>query len=496
MQRHVMSPTSISSRDKFDIDFSEIHENIYPTDIRDSDRIAARVRERTIPESQFEPAKVWRMSPLGVELVCTEANSTLLKSKKIDLELTIAGQVNHFQGLVVDLVKENNHIVLAGVRLSSPRHSTTAEPNSRRSQRWLCSEDFYPTCVSPTPGRFNEYMYFQIRDISRDGFQLLCSLRNKYLIPGSELNLTASFPMVGDLSIPVTVTRIGVRSDREKDYLVVGTEYKHLSKTAKSVIGQYLLQFSNAETLSDLRESGFLPNSVAQGTDYYFLKNEADYEEVLKLRLLAHRKGGTLDDAADLYDMSDRFDSNSRIIIGKHKGRIIASARVHFSSLEEPMEHEGYVKWPSEYPRRDSVLEITRVCTHPEFRSNDLLAGMLKFLGITCFQPQRPWVLVSSTDRMLPFYKKIGLQLTELSYEHPVYQGKQNVLLTNAFDILKGKGVHPIYWNALWRDVYDYHLEAGAIRPEPLDKARIRVFRLLLPLGLLLSNLSRKPRKR
>ena len=482
------------SRDRFDLDFSEIHEAVFPADVRAHDRIVARIRERD-SGNEYVEARVWRLSPLGVEIVC-DTDKVLEKSSKIDLELTVGGQRTSFEGLVVDVIQQNDHISLAGIRLSTPRTGTGTGHDLRRSKRWLCSEEFFPTCVSPTPGRFNEYMYFQIRDISREGLQLVCSLRNKYLIPGTGLNLTASFPMVGDLSVSVRITRVGITSEREKDYLVVGTEYTNLSKSARSIIGQYLLQFGNAESLADLRQAGYFPQSVAKGTDFYFLKSERDYEEVLTLRLLAHQAGGTVDSYANIYDMSDRFDSNSRIIVAKHNDRIVASARIHYGSLDEPLEHEQYVEWPTDYPRRDSVFEITRVCTHPDYRSNDLLAGLLRFMATTCLQPERPWTLISSIESLVPFYEKIGLRKTELGYDHSFYRGRQFVLLTNAFDIVKGRYANPIYWNAIWKDVYNYLVEIGMLKPDPMDHARAKVYKALSPVALLLTNISRRPRKR
>ncbi len=147
------------------------------------------------------------------------------------------------------------------------------------------------------------------------------------------------------------------------------------------------------------------------------------------------------------------------------------------------MEHERFIQWPSDLPRRDQIFEITRVCTDPRFRSNDLLASLLRFISTTCLQPQRPWVLISSTDNFMPFYTKIGLRPTELSYEHPTYRGTQNILLANAYDILLGKSTHPIYWNAIWRDVYSYLVESGVLLPEAMDRARIRAFKLMFPLS-------------
>ena len=482
------------SRDRFDLDFSEIHEAIIPAEVRSQDRIVARIKKRD-GDSSFQPIRVWKVSPLGIELV-DDPEQNFRKGDKVDLEIIIGGQRTYFEGLVVDLVIDNDAIRLIGIRLSNKRRLVETEGEKRRSVRWLCSEDFFPTSVCPTPGRYNEYIYFQIRDISTEGFQLLCSLRNKYLIPGTQLNLTASFPMVGDLSLPVRVVRTDISSERGKDYLVVGTEFISVSQATKNTIGQYLLQFTDAETLDELREAGFFPSSMSKGTDFQFLKSESDYEEVLNLRLRAHQAGGTVEDATGAADMGDMFDTNSRIIVGKHKGEVITSARIHFNVLEEDMEHERYFEWPAELPRRDQIFEITRVCTHPKFRSGDLLASLLRFISATCLQPQRPWVLVSSTDDLLPFYEKIGMKNTGITYEHPMYKGNQNVLLSNAYDILLGKSTHPLYWNAVWKDVHKYLVDSGILVPDPMDRARIRAYRLMAPISKIVYGFSRKPRFR
>lgn len=487
------SPKETSgSRDRFDLDFATIHDSVFPVDVRLHDRIVARIKSRD-EGTLFKEIQVWKLSPLGVELV-NDTDRPYQKGDKVDLEITIGGQRTYFEGLVVDLLLRNASISLIGIRISNRTQSSASTEEKRRSVRWICSEDFYPTCVSPTPGRYNEYIYFRIRDISREGFQLVCSLRNKYLIVGMQLNLTASFPMVGDLSLSVRVARIGIDAHQGKDRLIVGTEFIELSKTAKNTIGQYLLQFTNADSLEDLRDAGFFPASVSKGTDYYFLKSESDYEAVLNLRLRAHQAGKTVDKDLAPSDMGDMFDTNSRIVIGMHKGEVIASARVHFNVLEEHMEHEKYVEWPTELPRRDQIFELTRVCTDPKFRSNDLLASLFRFIAATCLQPQRPWVLVSSTDQLVDFYKKIGLQDTGLRYSHPVFKGNQNVLLSNAYDILLGRDVHPLYWNALWKDVYQYLVESGVLTPDPMDRARIRAYWLLSPITNLFQRYSRKPR--
>ena len=54
-------------RDFADLEFSELHDLIFPGDVRQEDRIQALVRHRGT-ESKYRQVRVWRISPLGIEL--------------------------------------------------------------------------------------------------------------------------------------------------------------------------------------------------------------------------------------------------------------------------------------------------------------------------------------------------------------------------------------------------------------------------------------------
>ena len=255
-------PKPIPSRD-FDFDFSGIHEIVAPADVRINDKIVARIRARSIHGSEYKSIRVWRLSPLGVELIGGEGFS-FRGGEPIDLEIVVRGQRSSFEGLVVDVVQESPDLQLIGIRLSKRVSRGESVGEKRRSPRWLCSNEFFPTCVGPSPGRFNDYIYFQIRDVSSEGLQLTCSLRNKYLIPDVRLTLTASFPMIGETVLSLKIIRVGISSESGKDHLVVGTEFLSLGSHAKRTLGQYLVQFSNLETLDELRDQGLVAESISR----------------------------------------------------------------------------------------------------------------------------------------------------------------------------------------------------------------------------------------
>lgn len=483
-------------RDLKDSDFGQIHSEVRPTDIRSNDRILARIRRRSSENLDYAQARVWRLSPLGIELLQPDGETRFSQGDPVDLEIVLAGQRATFQGLVVDLVENNQGQEIVGIRLSRRDPVDTSSSNRRKAVRWLCSDEFFPTCMAPTPGRFDDFIYFQIRDISPEGLQLVCSLRNKFLIPGMSLSLTAVFPFGSVVNIRIELTRVGITSVGGRDRLVVGSKYVELSDHAKQALGQYLIQFSNVDSLETLRVAGMAPKSVALGVDFYNLKKEEDYLEVLELRRLAHTLDGNLKREVTSLEMGDINDARARIVIGKYRGKVVATARIRYNELEQPMEHEAHVPWPRELPRRDQIIEISRVATHPDFRRNDLLAALIRHICDNVVQSDRPWLIFSCLDKMIPFYEKLGFRQTGLRHTEPIWKEDRvlNVMIVNILDMVVGRNVNPFYWNVVWRQVANLLVEQSVIRPTGMDKVRMLVYKAIAPIVDLLYYI-KKPRR-
>lgn len=476
----------LSRRDAYGQSLPELHETISPADIRPHERVLARIRLRE-DGGAFEEIRVWRLSPLGVELVADHLGQSYRKGDPIDLELTLSGQRTLFEGLVVDLVSDHDNVRLLGVRLSRKIVSAVPGVERRTGERWICSDEFLPTCVAPTPGRFDDFMYFQVRDISAEGLQLTCSLRNKFLIPGMRLSLTTVFPMAQVVQLDIELVRVGIASFAGRDRLVVGTRFKSLSENSRTILGQYILQFGNVDTLDDLKKVGLAPQSVSLGVDFYNLKTEEDYRAVLELRFLAHRADGNLREGAEVEDLADLNDARSRIIIGKYKGRTVATARIRFNEIDEPLEHETYVEWPKSLPRRDQIVEVSRVATHPAFRRNDLLAALFRYCYLNVVQSDRPWAVISCLDHMVSFYEKVGFRHTGLKHTEPLWQEDRvlNIMIINTTELVVGRGVNPFYWNLMWRDVAQFVSAQSIMQPTGIDRARLMAYKAFGPISAL-----------
>ncbi|MBV1906950.1 MAG: hypothetical protein KUG75_12810 [Pseudomonadales bacterium] len=460
-----------------------IHSTVVPADIRIGDNILARIRIRNSNSPQFNEIRIWRMSPLGVELIPLTPSPEYAKSDSVDLEITLNGNRSHFEGLVVEHIEKLNENSLLYIRLYNKSVRSIDGRDRRGTDRWLCSEQFLPSCICANPGRFNDFIYFQMRNISESGIQLACSLRNKFLITGMKLNIQVSLPLIANVAFSVVVKRINIQSESGKDYLILGAEYHELSQYTKNALGQYLIQFGDFATLDQLRKAQFIPKSISTAVDFYFLKEKEDYKQVLDLRLKANQDIGNISTGISVEDMADSYDSRARIVVGKFKGKVIATARILYNQIDDQLEQEQYVKWPSHLPRKDQILEMSRAATHSSFRKNDLLANLFGFIAATCVQSGREWVIISSTDALIPFYNKLGWRETGLDYKHPTFgNSRQSILIANVFDGMCGRKVHPLYWNSVWKNAAQHLIDSKVFVPKGTDKLRMQIYRSLSPL--------------
>jgi predicted GNAT family N-acyltransferase len=475
-------------------DFSEaenqaIHEIIFPADVRENDLISARVRKSD--GQDFHSYRVWKLSPLGLELLNSEEQQ-FDTGEVVEVELKVGRNNSRFEGLIVQPGIPGDLRRTLGIRFADRKSDSITETDRRRGSRWVCSSQFDPICIAPNPAQFNDFLYFKIRDISSSGIRAITSLRNKFIVPGMELTLQISFPMTSQIAVTMKVSRLRLTAEGGKDFLEVVLAFTTLSKQQRETIGQYLVQFSDAESLEAIRSDGFFPLSLTKGVDYQFIKSEKDFWSVLELRLRANRETGKIPLSYTAADMADIYDTRGRIIVGRYRGSIIGTIRLTFFEAGEKLEHEEYIKLPPGFPRSEKILECARACTSPEFRGSDLWVTLMQHIAIVALQAKRDWVLISTTPELVRMYTRLGFRETGLTYEHELYPGKtQVVLLINAPEAVMGVGVGPIYWNVIWRGVSKYLGDQGLLKAN----TKVKLYSLMAPLAEWMRYRARRPRR-
>ena len=478
--------------------YQALHGPFIPAEVRKGEQISAAVKSRDPRHPFSAEMQVWKMSPLGIELKVNSEKEMLPKGLPVDLKLTIGTQLISINGLVVDYVCPKVNENRIGIRMvQTPVDTEFQGIERRKSRRWLCAPQFLPTGVAPNPAKFNDFVYFRISDVSNTGFQLLTSLRNKFIVVGMRLDCMISFPMVSQLHANLKVENVRITMEQGTEQLAVGVTIENMTPELRESIGQYLMQFGSGVSVKDILDSGLETPRISKAVDYSFVKTEDEFQEVLELRKLSYLHENKIAPGTNASQLTDIYDSRSRIVIGRYQGKIICTARLTFNEIDERMEQEEYMDWSTEMPRRDRVVEIMRACTHPEYRGSDLLMGMFQFIALTVVQSKRPWIVINTTAKFEPLYRKIGFTETGHSYKVEMFNNLEHkVMIANVPNAMSGLNVNPIVWNLIWEEVSRYMENYGLLKPDSFRKVRMGAFRLLAPVARFVHRYWLKPRKR
>ncbi len=462
-----------------------LHATIIPAEVRAGEPVKAFVKVN----SRLVEVRVWRLSPLGVEFIRNAALEGLKVGDSLEIEICIGVErTGHLGVVVTHEASEGPHQIL-GLRFYQDEKNNWGGSERRESKRWSCSADFLPNGVCPNPGRFNEFIFFKVTDLSSKGLRLQTSLRNKFLIHGMTLRTTITFPMVGNATVAIRVENAAIIEKSGKEFLSLGCSFVNPTENFLKLLAQYVFQFGSVTSLKELSDAGLRVEQISQGIEYKYVRTKEEYEQVLELRKLAYGAAGKL---ASESDVSDVYDTRSRIIIGLYRGKVVASTRLIFNQLEDQMEHEQFVTFDSRVPSRDQICEITRVCTHPEFRGADLLMGLMKFASLTVVQSGRRYVLGCATDSLLPMYTKMGFKSMNVRFTHESLNNTQHtIFICDVAEVAVGKGVSPIVWNILWADVVSYLSQNQIMTFDPAANVRIGIYSFFKPVAHFLLKLTK-----
>lgn len=460
-----------------------LHKIIVPVNITPLDNTSARITSPRTPDGDPVHAVVTKISPLGAELVISDSELELQRGSSVVAEIDMNGVTSKFEGLIVDIEKLPEQKTGLAIRLTGKDQPESRDGDRRDGTRWRCAEVFYPTGVASNPAKFNDFIYFRVQDISTSGFRLLTSMRNKFVVPGVILDCIISFPMVSQISAAVEVMNLGIVSEDDKDYLAIGVQIKDLSLHQSNIMAQYLAQFGDVDSLTKMRSEGLSPIATNRGLQYSFVNSSSEYFEVLALRHMAYLADGKVSPELSVADMSDTYDARSRILICRKGTTIVGTARLAFHEHSDTLEHEEFIRWPAELPRRDESVEVTRLCTHPEYQGASLIFSLLRFCVITAVQARRSWVVSSATSDLVPMYDAVGLKDVGITFNHPALNNlKHHLMVGNIQDAMLGRTSGPIMWNLVWKDAFNFMVDNQFVATDIVSRVRLALYRTVAPL--------------
>ncbi|NKC01777.1 MAG: hypothetical protein GKR90_25210 [Pseudomonadales bacterium] len=458
---------------------NQVHNRALPSDVRETDAISARLKPAN-SSADFIPVRVWRISPFGIEIVKPD-QQRLESGQSVQLQVIVEGRRTEFEAMVISHEEVVSNTIV-GIRFFISDESADTSQEKRRHARWVCAEEFLPRAIAASPGRYNEFIGFTVRNVSREGLQLTTSIQNVFLIPGMTLALTVNLPMVGDAIITIQIIRLKINTFGAEEILDVGAEITQISSDAKKKLGQYLLQFSDRATLRALKENDFLPEDVSLSIRFTASKSEKDYREILSLRKNPSETGAE--------ETTDSRDNSSRLLLGRVGSVPVFTSRVGYPSMGDMIQADEVCNWDHGTIRRDEIIEVASIYTDSdEEYFGDVILGAFRYICTSCTNSNRHNILVVAKSPLVPYLTSYGWRELGSNETH-------SVLLANAYDAIKGKSMSPLLWNFVWRDVADYLIQAKVIEPVGLERVMLSVYRLFGPLtSLVFSSRARKMRR-
>jgi predicted GNAT family N-acyltransferase len=454
-----------------------VHGEFLPMDIHPEHHIRTDLRHAT---GESIEAELIRISPLGADFRIMDGS--LPVTAKSELEATFQF-VNQRFTLPADVIYVHYFAeagaFYAGLSFRSESWNDSSRIWLDRSMRnYLCSERFPALVTAQNLIEFSEKILFRIDNISHSGAKLVTSRRTASLLPGMRLEGLFEFPMVGRTNCAFVIRWIRQSVRLPHDY-ELGVQFTGETKILNRLSAEYVLQFGEDTTIRELKESSLIVKKSRNAIAVRYIRSRGEYEEVLALRRKAYQ-GYQKDDSSAIAELEDKFDKRSRIVVAKHHGKTIGTCRLTFHEKGELLEQEEHVAWTKDRPDNSDLVEATRYCVDPEYRSSDVILELIKFSVAVMVKTQRRYLVGSTPPHLKSFYQRIGGQTLPYSYSpESVPDLKLQVLLFDGNKMLKGGGISPQTWGMFYSaGIIEEAVKSGYLKMNPLDWVRYAGLRL------------------
>jgi hypothetical protein len=284
----------------------------------------------------------------------------------------------------------------------------------------------------------------------------------------------------------VVTTKIKQITQITAHSLEVDLEIENIPKVIETNMVNYIIQNTHASP-ENIRNAGFNIRYISNAFKFRFVQTHDEYIEVLNLRYLAYKSAGKVDEHSSIKNMIAPLDHKSRILIAYHDTQIIASVALTFPddvNMVLDTEHALSSGYPSFFPSKTDMIEVSRLCTHPDYRRGDLLHRMFEHIYKINALTKKSLMVTSCDDKLWPIYKKLGFKKCDLSYNHPYLKGiRHHIIYITLGRVNKLKATNGLLtWSYIYGNMHSFLSSWDAINL-PF------YFRLKSKIGYLLSKI-------
>ena len=450
-----------------------------PKQLRTASRLDLRpgdgLRAQIIIENQLVQARLFDISPTGAGIIADNKNlESMHEGSEINLVISTPEQENLE---IKAYLKWKTDFGDQQMKLGIQFHLQGPDELLWRRSASVEVPEYTPlTGVIYKPYLFYERAPLRIEKISEKIWRVRIYDSEILAVPGVryELNLSSTVKSTA----PIVVKLICL-VEVDQGSILVDVEPQEVPAEISEWMAQQLI-FGADMTPATLREIGFDIKNLANGLKFRYIKNQEDYEEILKLRFKAYALAGKVADGKTFQDMIAPLDPVSRIIAAYHGDKIVGSVAVAFPSTDDTiLDTERPFKngYPKKVPPKTQMVEVARLCTDPDYRRGDLMVRILEHIYKALRCGNRMTVITSTDDKLWPLYKSIGFKKTGMSYDHPYLAGIRHHVITQAAPQAdQASGINPLAWNYAWRDMSQFLENNQIIKRSFLTRTKIRAF--------------------
>jgi hypothetical protein len=168
-----------------------------------------------------------------------------------------------------------------------------------------------------------------------------------------------------------------------------------------------------------------------------------DYQDVLALRHLAYTAAAKMNPRKTVAEMEDEFDARAAIVIARHAGVIIGSARVIFHGEADSLSYGRYFDHPVPgLPPRQEYAEGSRMCIRPDCRGGGLFYQIFARVILATRRGGRRYLVGGCTHELIDKWERCGHRRIGASYiSRDIADMPHELMVLDAEAAIRGEGI-------------------------------------------------------
>jgi hypothetical protein len=273
------------------------------------------------------------------------------------------------------------------------------------------------------------------------------------LLPGMKIEIMFAIQAAKGPRINGIVTEI---TPKDAEHTIVNVEILDLPESLERDLVNHLLQNTDL-TPEKIRQARFKVKNIANTFRFRYLRDQEEYEQVLKLRFAAYKAAGKTKEGMTFRDLAAPLDNISRILLAYHGEKLVASVAMSFPESDSEIldtERAIFGQKKEIYKNKKDIIEISRLCTDPSYRKGDLLLRLFEHIYKVFSLSPRSRIITSADMKLINIYLKLGFKKTGVSYLHPfLAQLEHHVIVAKKSDITAFKVTSPIKWLVIYHHI-------------------------------------------